>query len=473
MWLVGASGAFEPDGTNTRRVRIRRGGTADITHSELTLDAPSGRRTAFHVAAQVDLNSTEDHFKCEIYQDSGGTLDIPVRFQPPRFWALWLAENTAQTNDYADTGITSGIEVHDIWQNIRANQYRVQRRPSASMYRSGTQSISASSQTKIVFNAEEHDTDSNQNDTSLGHITVAEDGWYLVTWGVATSSLSGSTASLNAYLYRDSSNVGTATQSISDTDTSSLHGVTMTFCTAGQELSVEVQSTTGFTVAGNRGTFIRSHLLSSDSGVSANRQLFGPIPPAAEIPTIADMSSDRIPLATLRLASDLTDRMWHRPVIRLRTPEPGNAGNLSNDDGWTGIACNEVLTDYTDLEGMGYNLTGDGGFRAPFAGTWLVVGYIVYGGTDEDGNNVGSTGYRGCRLVRNGGAGIGSIIRKSAKSASAGWVQWWVEPFVLNEGDTVSIQGLTGNMSGDPGVLVTDVQMFIAEIGDGITRDAA
>lgn len=473
IWLCGASGAFEPNGTGTRRIRLRRDGTVDVLHQEESFNAPTNRRVSFHQCTLIDLNSSEDQFKCQVWQDSGGSLDIAVNFQPPRFWGLWLAQNASYSATYAAARPDSNTGPATFWTNIRSNQYRIQRRPSASMYRSSSQSISAGVQTKVVFNAEEHDTDGGQNDTTLGHITVAESGWHLIDWGVKCVSLSGGTNTLGATVYRDSTAIDSQAKPIPDTATLATSGQIMSLLTAGQEISVEVSLAVACTVGGDRGTYLRIHNLSSNSGVSPGRQEFGPIPPASEIPTIADLSSPYIGLNTMRLASDLTDRMWHRPVIRLQASEVGSVAVLSNDDGWVDIPVDNLLTDYTDLEGKGYTVTGGGGFRAPFAGTWLCNARLLFSGQDEDGSNVGDIGYRGARMVRNGGAGTGAVITKSAKIAGTGWLQQWCEPFVLNEGDTVSIQALTGSMAGDPGVTVADAQLFVAEIGDGITRDAA
>ncbi len=476
IWLVGASGAFEPNGSGTRRIRLRRDGTSDVLHSEEAVDPITGRRCSFHACTLIDFTGTEDHFKCEVYQNTSPSvsLDIAVKFQPPRFWGLWLADNATWATDYANHWPASSDGLVDWWVGMRSNQLRIQRRPTASMYRSSSQAISSGVQTQIVFNAEEHDTDGNQNDTTLGHITVAETGWYLVDWGVKCVATSGISNTFSAYLYRNgSTRVATILNAVPDSLTCALNGQTMVALTAGDELSVETILAASYSVGGDRATYLRAHLLSSNSNVAPNRETFGPMPAAADLPTIADLSSDTIPLGLMRLISDLNDRMWHRPVIVLRANEVGSIATLSNDDGWTDLPATEVLTDYTDLQGQGYNLVSGGGFRAPWDGTWLACGYVSYTAQDEDGNNVGNTGYRGCRLVQNGGAGTGSIISKSAKTSTAGWLQRWAEPFVLKEGDTISVQGLVGNMSGDPGLTVNDVQLFVAEIGDGITRDPA
>lgn len=473
VWLVGASGAFKPDGTGTRRVRLRRDGTADVVHSAEAVDPITGRRCAFHAATLMELDATEDNFRCEVYQDSGGNLDVPVSFQPPRVWGLWLASDDTWSTNYASARPGSSDAVADWWQDVRSNQLRTERRPSASMYRSTAQAISASTQTKVLFNVEDFDNDTNQVGTASSHISVAEAGWYLVDWGVNTVSTSGLSSTMNAYLMVNGSQVARITQAVTDTLTTALTGQVFLELAENDLVTVEVVLSSAFSVGGDRGTYLRTHMLSSASGVSTGRERFGPIPAAAEIPAIADLSSPKIALSTMRLISDLTDRMWHRPVVRLRANEVGSVATLSNDDGWVDLPVTDLLEDYTDLTGMGYSVTGGGGFRAPFAGTWLLCAYVEMSGQDEDGDNVGATGYRGCRMVQNSGGGTGSIISKSAKSSGTGWLQRWVEPFVLEEGDTVSVQGITGNMANDPGVLVTDVQLWAAEIGDGITRDAA
>jgi hypothetical protein len=470
---INASDGAVSSGNFWRRVLVQIGsGTTAATHisGETHQDVITvARRAGFHVTGWVSCTGTQDDVICQA-QSGHGPIDVPSGFQPDRRWGLRISDNsTTVSTDYAAARPTSSTQVVDWWQNMRANQFRLNWKPTAAMYPTGSnQAISAATTTLVIMGGTEWEIDPDIYSTST--MVAQQAGWYLVSGQVRLSEFDDAAADSFATvsIHKNAVNTGFAAsypEAIGGTvQTFPVHG--MLYLDAGDYVSLYITTGIASTVVANRSTWMAMTLVSSDDGVSSGRQLFGPIP---ELPTFDDYSATYLPLGVMKVISDITDRLWHQPLVWQRLSSPTVVG-----ENWTDVECGVLDTDYMDLRGLGYEPVSGGGFSVPWAGTWLAVARMQFSAESEAGANIGGQGWRGMRLALDGKEAVGSIVCDAMQSDSHTWARCIVEPFVINEGQegaVIGVQAAAGGTTDDEAAVVDQCELWVVQVGDGVTRD--
>lgn len=473
VWLCGFTGGFEAHATGYRFANlVRSDGGTDTSMASEYQTGDADRPTRFNMAGQGYFDSTTDQFEVHVEQNSGGNLDIVDGYQPHRVWAMWMGDaDTTYDSNYLSTNARpdESTSITTWWNRTASNQYRLQYRPSAQIYQTSDQSITASTWTTLNMGSTDWENDAALVPAGAGQINIQQTGWYLSIAQVAMKQMGGGTDRVQVALavdgtrFRDARSPENPTAS---TDTIAVvHAIH--FMTAGEVLTAQAWYGSGTESArGSRRTFLTTTMVSSFDNVSTGRQEFHAIPD--DLPSYSSYSTTQPPLGYARLISDLNDRLWAQPVVRLENiADPGVMGN---GDGWTTIDMDTVPSDPFDLDGKGYTILSSGGFEIPWAGTWLAVGLLQFSATDEDGDSVGDQGYRGARFALNGRGSRHSILGGAMHGSGHGWKRTWVEPFVVNKaGAVINIQGLVGGLTNDVAVPVVRAKLHVVQIGDGVT----
>ena len=458
-----------------RRVQVRRGTGAVWT--ETTDLAERGdftnKRTGFHLHGLGVFDATTDRVEVR-GQTTFGTLDV-VR---DRRWGLRFGSATVYNSLYAAARPTSATQQQDWYNNVRRNQLRIESRLSAQRYKTGSnQSLTAATEALVTMGETDWSTHASMAPgASFPNLVISQQsGLYFVqaqcthlnydSGGsfVALAIKRNATSDIVKSFMPECLTTSTAV------DTTS-HVCDLVSLPADDYISAYATSGTASTVHASRGTHITATMMSSDDGVSSGRQRFAQLPPTAEWPDVAAMSSERLPLGTMRTISDLTDRCWHRPAFKA---EMSDDTDIDSGGGWTDIDLDTPLFDYTSLEAThGVRVFQGGGLVLPWPGLWMVGGRLQISQRSSEGPNVGSQGHRGVRIVTGKNVAAGEVISAAMNASTHSWTRTLAETVVFNADDLeVRLQGLVGGLT-DDGASVPAVagHIWAVEVGDGITR---
>jgi hypothetical protein len=479
VWLNGVMISIEqaPDATYTfRRVQLRRG--TGVAWTELADDTvradETNRRTSIHIHGVGTFSASTDRVEAR-GRSAGGSLDVLT----DRRWGVRFGSESALGDPYAVARHQSdqNDELRDTYNAIAANQLRIERRPSGQRYKSdGNQSISANTQTLVTLGSTDWDTDTGMAPVgSFPNLVIAQStGLFFVSGQVTYDGFNSGTSFASVSILRDAT---TALTSANAPDQASGVSADATVAVsdlvplnAGQYVSMYTTTGAASTVQSSRGTQLHATLLSSSSGVSPDRQKFGRMPHPDTWPDLANMSSSQLPVGTLRVASDLTDRMWHRPAFKCSLADDVE---VDANAGWVDIDCDNIVFDYTDLEAeFGYRVFGSGGITLPWAGLWLVGARLELSPTSAEGTNRGANGTRGMRIAV-GDRAVGAVLGRAMNASTHGWARTIAETVVINrdEGQDIKLQGLVTSTTDAFGAAVaTSAHLWAVELGEGITR---
>lgn len=491
IWIAGVMMAVESDGTGygsfvSRRLQMRRGDGSTFTEMAdiAGLIDPYAKRWSEHLCGLGSFNSSTDRVDVR-----GQQLPAPATAQDvlrDRRWALRFGSNDATwAVNYVPARPTSsgasGTQVVTWWNNMRSNQYRIERRPSAQRYKAADTAILANTSTQMPLGNSDWsvDPDMAPGVGSTSVIEIQQRGLYLVT-AQNTFDLNTGTARGEVFATRDGGNT-LAYANIPDPIPTVAHNTTVAcqgiaVMNAGSEVELYARASQACDVLAGRQTNVTATLLSSDDGVSTGRQMFAELPAEADWPDFADYSGSYLPLGVMKLVSDLTDRLWHRPAFKASLSE--DEIEIEANGGWTDIDCGVVEIDFTDYEDtFGTAVFSNGGLTLPHPGLWLCGAFLQYSPRTAEGQNNGNEGHRGMRLALGKNAAVGMIITKAMNVSTQGWARTLCEPVVINNpGVEVKLQGLVGGPDDDAArfgaVPVLDANLWAVEIGRGVTRSS-
>jgi len=481
IWIVGAQTSLRntddtSTSSHTRRLLLRR--SDGSTPTEIAEDVSTGdvgaRRSSFQLFGLANFTSTFDRVELMGRVQPSGTDDVIE----DRRWGIRLGSATALSNDY-DPGARQESDTNsdlDIaWNRIRLNQYRIERRPTGQRYKTGAdQAIVANTETLVTMGAEDWDTDTGMAVPSVfPNLVIAQQpGWYLATAQVTFEGFDAASSYASVSIKKNASSV-VASANAAEVD----HFDTVVRAADIVQLDatdyVSVYATTGANtdIQASRGTHITLTLLSSNHNVSSDRQLFAECPPPSQWPDVANMSSDDLPVGTLRVISDIQDRLWHRPVIKCSIAD---SVEVSTDGTWTDVDLDDADIDFTDLEDThGLTIFGGGGIRIPWDGLWLVGARLQFRARDADGKLRGDDGFRGARIALGDNMSAGAIITPAMNASGHGWVREWCEPVIINRrgGQDLKLQAFCKSTTDAfAAAVVTAANLWAVEIGQGYTR---
>ena len=480
VWLNGVMFAIEqpPTAASTytvRRVQLRRGdGTTFTEIADANVRGDQGaQRTSLHIHGVGAFTTTTDRVDVRA-RTAGASLDVIG----DRRWGVRFGSATALADNYASARQVSDTndEMTGAWNRLRLNHARIERRPSGQRYKTGSnQSITASTVTLVTMGASDWGSDGDMvPPASFLNLVIAQQSGLYFVWSQATfDSLDSGSSFAEIRIQRDGT-TDLVTANAPDQLGSSAEDTTVTACdlvplTAGQYIQTNVLTGIGSTVEASRGTQMHATLLSSDNGVSPDRQVFAQMPHPDTWPNVAGMSSDRLPAGTMRVLSDLTDRQWHRPAFKASL---GDDIEVDSSGGWTDVDCDVPVFDYTDLEEThGITVFSDGGLVLPWAGLWLVGARLGFSQTSAGGVAIGNDRLRGMRLALGKKRGVGAIIGRAMNGTGHGWTRTLAETVVTNADEVeVKLQGLVEIADGGA-AMVTAAHIWAVELGSGITRD--
>jgi hypothetical protein len=85
VYIIGANVGFAANATGTRRIRIQLNGSTTI--AQMNYNNLGGSVSTTMLAMTSYILTTSDYITCEVYQDSGGNLNVNAGAQ---FWAHWV-----------------------------------------------------------------------------------------------------------------------------------------------------------------------------------------------------------------------------------------------------------------------------------------------------------------------------------------------------------------------------------------------
>lgn len=486
VWVNGAMVAYEtdPDALASatseywRRAVLERGdGTTFTQMADVTVQAGIGlatpRRCSLHLVGAGTFSSSTDHVRL---RGAGGmTVDVLEQPQPDRRWGLWIAENAAPVGAYANARPTSTTQQVVWWNQMRANQYRLQRRPTAHRWKSGSnQAVAAATTAVVTMASSDWATDGALLTTNS--FTATEAGWHDVA-GQVTGVNMRSGASFITVTFRVNGATSAVTANASEigasTGTTSAQVCGMLKLNAGDVVDMVAQSGIAWSIEASRGTQMWTALASSSAGCApttgANRrQVFHQMPPPEQIPNFAAYSSDHLPLGVMKIASDLTDRLRHRPVVWLRQTDDQEV----EQGKWTDVDCSVIGDDYTGLIAAGFPVSSNGGFKPPWPSKWVVYGKVQFSTLpSEGGATIGGQGHRGMRFRLNGNHSAGQILTAAMNSNGHSWTKTICEEFVINDTESeIKLQAfISGLNNAEKSGVVTNCEIWAREAGDGTT----
>lgn len=482
IWITGAMTSVRntndsSSSTHTRRLLLRRSdGTTPTEIAESVISDDNGaRRTGFHLFGLAKFTSSFNEVELMGRVQPSGTDDVI----DDRRWALRLGDDTNSagsvgSNDARHSSDTAS-ELDLVWNRIRANQEKLERRPSGQLNKTGSnQALSAGTEALVTMGAVDWNTDGGMATLTFPNLLIAQrPGWYLVTSQVTFDSYDGGSSHATVSIKKNASSV---VASANEAESSHLNTVVrcadIVHLDASDYVSTYALTGAASNVQASRGTQMTLTLLSSTQNVSPDRQIFARCPKPNTWPDVANMSSDHLPVGTLRIISDILDRLWHRPVIKCSL---GDNVDISADGTWTDIDLDDADIDYTDLvDTHGIEVFGGGGLRLPWAGVWLVGGRARFQARDVDGVLRGNDGYRGLRLALGDNASAGAIVSPAMNAVGHGWTREFVELVVVNRnaGQDIKLQGLVKSPTADfQAAVVNAANLWAVELGEDVTRD--
>ena len=464
-----------------RRFQLRRGtGSVWTVLADILVRADQAtRRTAVHIHGVGTFSATTDRVEA-LGRSQGSSVDVIA----DRRWGVRFGESANQsTVTYAAARQVSDTnnELRNTFNRIGDNQTRIERRLSAQRYKDGTdQAIAINTDTVVTMGQSDWASHPSMI-VNANRIEIVHSGLYFVSAQVKLDGFANPAASFGTVTIE--SITGSDVVAVTSANAPGKHPDATDDMTVTVSDLVPISSPryirtiarvndTGVTAEAGRSTQMHATLMSSSVGVSPGRQRFARMPPPAEWPNVAAMSSNDAPVGALRVISDLTDRQWHRPAFKCNLVEDVEVGDGA---GWTDVACDNVAFDFTNLEEeFGYRVFSNGGITLPWAGLWLVGARLAFSPRTAEGNSYGASGNRGMRIAYGDGRAVGAIVGRAMNAASHGWTRTIAETVVVNrdEGLEMKLQGMaTGGGIEDFGsAVVTSAQLWAVELGEGITR---
>jgi hypothetical protein len=483
LWLNGLmiTTRVTSNSATQRRFQLRRGtGSVWTILADILIRSDgASRRTAVHIHGVGTFNATTDRVEAR-GRSQGTAVDVIA----DRRWGVRLGQaNSTPTIAYAAARQVSDTnnELRNTFNRIADNQLRMELRHSAQRYKDGSnQSIPINTATTVTMSPSDWSSHPSMV-TTVNRIDIVHSGLYFVSAQVKLDGFANPGASFGTITIQSitGSDIVTATSANAPgkhpeaTDDMTVTVSDLVQVNAGRYLRMQTAvNDTGVTAEASRSTQMHATLMSSNVGVSPNRQKFARMPPPAEWPNVAGMSSNHLPVGTLRVISDLTDRQWHRPAFKCSLVEDVEVGDGA---GWRDVACDNVVFDYTNLEEeFGYRVFSRGGITLPWAGLWLVGARLSFSARTAEGNNYGAEGNRGMRIAYGDGRSVGAIVGRAMNASGHGWTRTIAETVVINrdEGLGMKLQGIvTGGGANDFGAaVVTSASLWAVELGEGITR---
>jgi len=479
LWLNGLmiTTRVTSNSATQRRFQLRRGtGSVWTILADILIRSDgASRRTAVHIHGVGTFNATTDRVEAR-GRSQGTAVDVIA----DRRWGVRFGDTAgAGTIAYAAARQVSDTnnELRNAFNRIADNQSRIENRHSAQRYKDGSnQSIPINTVTNVTMSPSDWVSHPSMV-TTANRIDIVHSGLYFVSAQVKLDGFANPGASLGVIAIQRDGTTDVTTANAPGKHPEATDDMTVTVSdlvplNSGQYIRTNVSvNDTGVTAEASRATQMHATLMSSNVGVSPNRQKFARMPPPAEWPNVAGMSSNHLPVGTLRVISDLTDRQWHRPAFKCSLAEDVEVGDGA---GWRDVACDNVVFDYTNLEEeFGYRIFSRGGITLPWAGLWLVGARLTFSARTAEGNNYGASGNRGMRIAYGDGRSVGAIVGRAMNASSHGWTRTIAETVAVNrdEGQEMKLQGLVDGASDDFGAaVVTSAHLWAVELGEGITR---
>lgn len=470
LWLVGGFCTIERDATGKREFRLvrRTSGNELATQSDRGV---SGRNTSAHLCTVFDFQSgsTVDSYRLEGYQDSGATLDRSVTRMPPRWWAMWLAEETTSSDAWTPVRVSSGANPATWWNRVVTCMNRLQARPAARVHRGVTQSINDTTWTQVTHDTLDYETDPDLVDATEVTIDIQHSGVYWVCHGAEFDLFN----TAGSRMWSDIAITGTRQGLIAgSTDVASgdanVNGTALLWLDSGDALSQYVNQNSGSSATLNPGvtTYLSATLMSGDpADLDAARQSFI----ESGLPTMrtySDQSSTKLTTGYGNFVSDVLDYLWSPPVLIRRVKRQDGAS--ARDREWTTINLTRTVSDPHGMIADGLDVvSGAGGFKAPHDGTYLCWAWVSISNIDDNDEAAGDSGSRGLRIVVNGQP-IARCFSQAGTASTQNWYRSVSELHILEEGDEVDVQ-VWSNNANETDMTIAECQLGVVWVGDSVT----
>ncbi|NNF68428.1 MAG: hypothetical protein HKN01_01540 [Acidimicrobiia bacterium] len=482
IWACGFTGGLRPGtGDGEREIRLRR--TDGTTNLQLNnqLAQATDKAHRFHAATVMNFTDADYAFQVQVHHsDTTTPLSTMSNNEPAHWWGLHIGSNGNSTLNYAPARITVNDSPIDWWNNMANNQNRLDNRPAARIRQNANQSLTSSTWTYANMADNVYETDDAMVGVGAAQIIIQQAGYY---WLASCLAFSGINTSGNRVNSRFTVNGSQPSGSSTGTGPYAINGETfvenhdIVKLEIGDIVRVQAYAVaTSPVLEGQHNSYLAVTMVAGDpDDTSAEGQKFVKektgLPPAAELPSYADMSTAYLPHGYMNVLSDVMDYLW-APLIVKRYMSRKD-GQHTEDGKWktvshvrTLFAPHGVTQDDSPIKVVNNN----GGFKAPYPGLVLAISNATIDPTaadDEDETTLGDDGLRGLRHVLNGQK-RGQMLESAPSNNAVAWHGSIVDLFVVEEGDEIDLQVKSKTSTDQDLVLNFSTSTFVY-VGDSIT----